>query len=304
MDVPELKIFLTVSEELHFGKAGQRLLLPQPHISRTIASLERDLGVTLFDRTTRRVELTSAGHALVKAARSIVSTSAEARLAVRAAERGESGLVSVSFAGPSSYAVVGTLARAIRERHPQIELVFRPGRFGPEVFEQVVNGTTDLAMARFKKAPFGIAARPIAAEHYVVAIPSAHRLASQDTVSMADLRDERFLTLPSAPGSIVRTDFIEWCHNAGFAPNIVQTAPDSWTIIALVAAGVGATFTVDTALAHVPTEGVHILRLTEDVAPTYAYLAWRNDTTNAALRTVLKTSEDVLPTPPAAVIGG
>lgn len=301
MDVSDLQIFLTVADELHFGRAAQRLHLAQPYVSRTVRNLEKDLGVTLFERTTRKVELTSAGHALVTSARAIVTASAEARTQVKAAERGESGRVRLSFAGPSSYAAIGSLARAVRERHPQIELVFKPGRFGPEVFEQVIDGTTDLGIARFKKRPFGISARPIAVEHYVLAVPSTHRLASAESVSIADLRDELFLTLPPFPGSIVLTDFVQWCHNAGFAPNVVQTAPDSWTIIALVAAGVGVTFTVDTAIEHVPTDGVHIVRLEEAVAPTYAYLVWRKDTTNAALRTVIRTSEQVFPMPPGVL---
>lgn len=297
MDIQALTIFLTVAEELHFGRAGQRLLFPQPHVSRSVGNLEKELGVKLFQRTTRQVKLTSAGHALVVAARRIVAATEAARLEVRAAECGEGGRVSISFSGPSFHTAVGVLARAVRSRYPKIELDFRPGRYGRETFDEVLDGTTDLSMSRFRSTPLGIAQRPIGVEHYIVAVSSDHRLASESVVSMDALRSELFVSLPPGTESMVRSDFVELCHNAGFAPNITQTAPDTWTILALVAAGVGATFTVDTALVHDPA-GIHALRISEAAAPTYASLAWREDSTNAALTRVLEVSEAVLPTPP------
>jgi DNA-binding transcriptional LysR family regulator len=299
MDPAALRIFLTVADELHFARAAQRLFLAQPYVSRTIKNLEHDLGVTLFERTTRRVTLTSAGQALVAPAEAILAAIADARSEVKRAERGESGRVRISFAGPSSHALIGRLGRLMGEQHPGINLQFNPGRFGIEVFDQLLNGSIDLAIARFRNVPKEIVVRPVATERYVMAVPSTHRLAHREVASLGEFRDDGFITLPS--GSSVHSDFMEWSQAAGFEPRVVQSAPDTWTIMALVSAGAGVTFTVDTALEHVPTEGIHAVRLDEDLAPVFAYLAWPRDSTNAALHVLLEASERLFPTQP---VGG
>ena len=97
MDLSQLEVFGVVAEELHFGRAAERLHLAQPHLSRTIRALEADLGTPLFDRTTRRVELTPAGQALLEPAAAILRTGEQARADVAAARRGDTGHVRFSF---------------------------------------------------------------------------------------------------------------------------------------------------------------------------------------------------------------
>jgi DNA-binding transcriptional LysR family regulator len=130
----------------------------------------------------------------------------------------------------------------------------------------------------------------------VLAVPSTHPAARAQAVSFADLRGEPFITLPEAVGSAVRTMFLNGCHAAGFVPNIVQSAPDSWTCVALVAAGVGLHFTTDSAVEQMPLDGVRIVPLTEEIPPINGYLLWRTGDPDPALASVLRTSEEVLPT--------
>jgi DNA-binding transcriptional LysR family regulator len=294
----QLQIFLAVADELHFGRAADRLVLAQPHLSRTIKRLEADLDVELFKRTTRRVELTSAGRALVQPATAMLALCTEARSEVRRAALGESGRVRVSFAGPSSYELIGQLGREMRELHPDIELQFDPGQFGVQVFDGLLNGTVDLAIARFRQAPpAAIQSRAIAAEQYVIAVPSTHRAAGMISAPLATFKNDAFLALPS--DSSVQRDFLELCAVAGFSPTIAQTVPDTGTIMALVAAGAGVAFTVDTALQHVPGEGIAAVQLDEQVQPVFAYLAWRRESNNQALHTVLRAAEARFPTLPA-----
>lgn len=298
MDLHHLQAFLAVAEELHFGRAADRLHIAQPPLSRTIKQLERDLGAQLFDRTTRSVRLTSAGEALVEPARQVVDGFRVARRAVRSAGRGETGRVRMGFAGPSSYLAVGQLGRTVREKHPGIELSLRSRTFGDEALRSVMDGDLDLAIVRWTLAPPGIEHRILAVEHHVIVVPDEHPLADRDQLSMSELRDEEFVMLPADPGSIVREAFIRSAHAAGYAPNIVQTAPDSWTALALVAAGVGITFSVDAAFDNVIQEGIRAIPLAEGQEPTYSRLVWRKDDTNPALRAVLAASEEALPTPP------
>lgn len=307
MELHQLEAFLAVAEELHFGRAAERLHLAQPPLSRTIKQLERELGAPLFERTTRRVRLTSAGEALIGPAQEVLDGCRVARAAVRAAGQGETGRVRLGFAGPSSYRPVSDLARLVRHRHPGIELSLQSVTYAYAALRLVIEGSMDLALVRYDVEPPGIVSRVIAEEHYVLVVPDGHPLGERDEVSMADCRDESFVALPADPGSSVRDAFIRSCYAAGFAPNIVQVAPDSWTVMALVAAGVGITLTIDTAVANVPAEGIRVVRLVEGREPSFARLAWRAQDDNPALREVLRASEEALPTPtdrPAPAAGG
>jgi DNA-binding transcriptional LysR family regulator len=296
VDLIQLKVFLVVAEELHFGRAAERLHLAQPHISRTVRALEADLGTPLFDRTTRRVGLTPAGRALLEPAAAILRMGERARADVTAAHRGDGGQVRFSFAGPSSQVMVGRLARKVRERHRRIDLAFRPGRYGPLVLRELLEHTTDLGIARFEQAPPGVQSRAVATERGVLAVPSGHPVAAATSVSFAELRGEPIITLPEAFGAAVRAMFVSGCHAAGFAPDIVQTAPDSWTCVALVAAGVGLHFTTDSAMRQMTLDGVHIVPLAEEIPPVFSYLLWRTGDRDPALARVLDLSERVLPT--------
>ncbi|MGY2084147.1 LysR substrate-binding domain-containing protein [Blastococcus sp. SYSU DS0539] len=297
MDLHQLEAFLAVAEELHFGRAAERLHMAQPPLSRTIKQLERDLGAVLFERTTRSVRLTSAGAALVGPAQEVLEGCRLARAAVQGAGKGETGRVRIGFAGPSSYLLVGQLARQVRQRQPGIELSLQSVTYAYEALRLVVEGAMDLAIVRFPAAPPGITSRIVSEEHYVLVVPEGHRLAGRSEVSMADCREEAFIALPADPGSSVRDAFVRACHEVGFAPNIVQVAPDSWTVMALVAAGVGVTWSIDTAVANMRTDGIAVVPLVEGREPSYARLAWRAADDNPALREVLRASEQALPTP-------
>ena len=109
-------------------------------------------------------------------------------------------------------------------------------------------------------------------------------------------QQDAFNTLPEAFGSAVPAIFVSGCHAAGFAPDIVQTAPDSWTCVALVAAGVGLPFTADSAIRHMTLDGVHIVPLAEEIPPVFSHLLWRTGDRDPALARVLDLSEQVLPT--------
>lgn len=286
-----------MAEELHFGRAAERLHVAQPPLSRTIQRLERDLGTQLFDRTTRSVRLTPAGEAFVGPARDILDDCRVGRAAVSAASAGEVGRLRIGFAGPSSHTLIAKLARLMRQEHPGIELSLQSTTYGKEALRKVVDRSLDVAIVRWSVAPPGICSRVVREEHYVLAVPESHRLAGRRSVSMVELRDEAFIALPADPGSNVRDDFVRLCYEAGYAPNIVQVAPDSWTIMALVAAEVGITMTIDTAAEHILDEGIAIVPLAEGNTAVHARLAWRQDDVGPALERLLDVSRRALPSP-------
>ena len=297
MEISQITAFLAVAEELHFGRAAQRLHSAQPPLSRTIRQLEKQVGATLFERNTRNVRLTSAGEALLGPAREILDACRLAEIAVAAAGRGQVGRVRIGFAGVSSHLLIGRWAKLVRHTHPGIEFVLDSSAFASEALNKLLDGTLDIGLVRWIFTPPGIASRVILNEEFVVALPTDHPLAGRDGVRIEELATEPWVTLPADPGSALRDSLQRAAHDAGFTPRIVQSAPDSMALMALVSAEVGCALTVSSVAENVNNPDVVFLPLVGGPSTLQLRIAWRADDDNAALREVLRLSEEALPTP-------
>lgn len=296
MELRHLSAFVAVAEELHFGRAAKRLQMAQPPLSQQIRKLEKELGVQLFERNTRSVRLTSAGESFLQPVRTVLDDLDVAVRAAKAAGRGEYGRVSIGFAGASSHETLPRLTRAVRAAHPGIELVMTGQTYANVALARVADGSLDLGFVRLPVTQPGVAHRVIDEEELVCALPSDHPLADRDSVSIGVLAEEPFVAFPANTGSTVRDAMVGACEAAGFNPRVVQEAPDSYTILALVAAGVGVTLTV-TSVQHIQQNGLVYRPLAGPPIRRQAALAWRADNPSAALRAVLAVAEDALPTP-------
>lgn len=297
MELRDIEAFVAVAEELHFGRAAARLHISQPPLSNRIRQLEADLKVDLFTRSTRNVVLTEAGQRLLGPARQVLSQLAIARAVAESIVTGEQGRVRLGFAGASSQRSLPLLSRAVRRLHPGIELQMQSQAYVFTALEMLRNGSLDLAFSRLPSTHPDLATRVIEVEEIICALPADHPLAEREAILLSDLRDEDFVSLPGDQGSILQATMFALCVTAGFNPRVIQFAPDSATVLALVAAGVGVTITLSS-VAPVQTEGV-VYRPLIDIHPShmFATLAWRRDDPSPALRTVLATSEVTLPTP-------
>ncbi|WP_327663584.1 MULTISPECIES: LysR family transcriptional regulator [unclassified Streptomyces] len=306
MELKHLTGFVAVAEELHFGRAAERLHIAQSPLSQQIKLLERDLGVKLFDRTTRTVRLTSAGQALVEPARRLLADAAAVHRTVRAAHLGEVGRVSVGFAGASSYAALPLLTRAVTSQLPGIELVLEGQTYSGEALRRVTDGTLDIGFVALPVRR-GITARVVRMERLVLALPDSHPLADRAEVPVRALADEPIVTFPLSRESAVRDAMVQACHDAGFAPRIAQEAPDSYNMLALVGAGVGVAVVVESAR-NIHLEHVVFRPLAGGEVPVLPIaLGWRSGNPSAALQAVLRAAQEVLPTPedaPAASDSG
>ncbi|MEU1468116.1 LysR family transcriptional regulator [Streptomyces sp. NPDC005761] len=299
MELRHLFAFVAVAEELHFGRAARRLQMAQPPLSQQIRQLEKELGVQLFERNTRSVRLTSAGESFLQPVRTVLDDLDTAVRAARAAGRGEYGRVSIGFAGASSHETLPRLTRAVRAAHPGIELVMTGQTYANVALARVADGSLDLGFVRLPVTQPGVTFRVIDEEELVCALPSDHPLVARDSVPLEVLAGEPFVSFPANTGSTVRDAMVGACEAAGFNPRVVQEAPDSYTILALVAAGVGVTLTV-TSVQHIQQSGLVYRPLAGPPIRRQAALAWRADNPSAALRAVLAVAEDALPTPRTA----
>ena len=203
MDVGQLRSFLAVAEELHFGRAAERLHVAQPPLSRTIKQLERELGTRLFDRNTRSVSLTSSGQALVGPALEVLDALRRAEAAVRSADDGEAGLVRIAFAGVSTHRLVAALARVVRSRRPGIELELSSQNFAQPAMKKLVQGDTDIALGRWDVIPAEVSAQVVMPDSLVVALPDTHPLAGARRLSIARLAGDSFVSLPPDEGAVL-----------------------------------------------------------------------------------------------------
>ena len=295
MEIQQIRAFLAVAEELHFGRAAKKLHMAQPPISRSIQQLERELGTRLFDRTTRSVKLTGAGEAFIGPATDIIDATRRANIAVHAADRGEVGRVRVAFAGSSTHALVGRLARDVRRDNPGIQIELYSQNFAQPALDRVLGGDMDIALGRWDYLGAGIETRLLATEDLVMAVPANHRLAGAGEVRMAAFKDDSFVSLPPHPGAVLTDRLRRLTYAAGFELDIVQIVPDSLTAISLVGAEVGCTLTLSSVAETVTDPHVRFLQILDKTIPVELRMAWRRDNSSPALRAVLELANRILP---------
>ncbi|MFE4836006.1 LysR substrate-binding domain-containing protein [Arthrobacter sp. NPDC056691] len=295
MEIQQLRVFLAVAEELHFGRAATRLHMAQPPVSRIVRQFERDLGVDLFIRSTRSVQLTAAGVAMMASAGEILAAAERARASALAAGRGEVGVVKLAYAGASTHVLVGVLAREVRKIHPGIEVRLNSQDFALPALARVLRGEVDISLGRWDFVPAGVTSRIVVEEHLVMAVPASHRLASREDIRIEELAGEPFVALPPHEGSVLGDRLRRLSLGAGFDPDIVQRAPDSWTAMALVGAEVGCSLTVSSVAENVTDPHVRFIRVLDETLPIYLRMAWRGDSDNPALPPVLSLAEQVWP---------
>jgi DNA-binding transcriptional LysR family regulator len=296
MEIRQLKLFVAVAEELHFGRAAIRLHMAQPPLSQQIKVLEKDLGVQLFVRTTRAVTLTSAGEALLLHAKKVLGAVTDAELAAKAGGSGKYGRVRLGFAGAATRHLLPVLAREVKARHPNIELVLQGNLYANAAQEALAHGEIDLGFVRLPFNVPGLSYRAIEEETLLCLVPADHSLADKSEVAVSDLREEAFVTFPRDAGSTLRTITNKVCWDAGFNPKVVQEAPDSYTIHALVAAGQGVSIALSST-ANVSQPGVVYLPLVGQLPRLQTAIAWSAENASSALVAVIEVANEIFPRP-------
>lgn len=245
MDLRHLRYFLCVAEEMHFGRAASRLGISQPPLSQQIRALEEELGVKLFERTSRRVYLTEAGKLFEPEARLTLQQAERALQTARMAQQGELGRLSFGF--PASGPFVPRIANALyefRRTHPQVDMALQ--ELGAnQLIERIHSRQIDLGLVRGFEPPVlpeGMVADGLLEENMMLVIRSDHPLAQQKAApEIADLAGHPMVFYDPVNGAGFNEQFIALCQQAGFIPQVAYRASGLATLLGLVAAGFGAT---------------------------------------------------------------
>ncbi len=238
MELRQLRYFVAVAEELHFGRAAVRLHMAQPPLSRQIRQLEEEIGLRLLERTKRHVELTAAGRVLLEEGRRLLAGAQEAVEDARRAARGESGRLSVGFVGSATYDVLPEVLRVFHRKYPKVELVLHEWSSMAQQ-RAVVEGRLHVGFVRPAVADAALVARVVQREPIIVALPEGHALADKGTLGLGALSRDGFIVYPREPRPSFADQVIQWCGKAGFTPRVVQETQELQTALSLVAAGIG-----------------------------------------------------------------
>lgn len=293
MELRRIHYFIAVAEECHFGRAATQLRMAQPPLSQQIKQLEAEMGVTLFTRSTRKVELTAAGERFLGRVRQIVASIDDAvGEAVRVAD-GTLGTLSIGFTGSATYDLLPSLARVLRAELPGIELDLKGEMLTPDQVTALLDGALDIAFLRPPVRSADIDVRVLRREPLIAVLPEAHPLAARAKVKLADLRDEPFITYPSHHRSVVYEAVIDACQRSGFAPARVHEVGETSTLVSFVAAGLGVAL-VPASVQHLKITGANYLPLAGNTEEVELALATRADESSPHVARVRARAETLI----------
>jgi DNA-binding transcriptional LysR family regulator len=238
IELRHLRYFVAVAEELHFGRAAQRLHLAQPPLSQQIRKLEQMIGYPLFTRTSRSVSLTVAGEAFFESARRTLRNVQRDIDETRSIGRGEVGSLHIGFVGSGMLTNLPAIFRTYSEAYPRVRLYLHES-FTARVIEGLENGTLDAGILRDGDPVTGLEVTTILSEPFVAVLPVNHPRARQKSISPAALRHEPFVYYPRSAGTRAFEKPLTIFEKHGFRPQIVQEASHWLTILRLVGAGLG-----------------------------------------------------------------
>jgi DNA-binding transcriptional LysR family regulator len=267
IELRHLRYFVAVAEELHFGRAAQRLHLAQPPLSQQIRKLEEILGYPLFERTSRSVALTAAGRVFLERAQRTLRNVAGDIDEARSIGRGEVGSLHIGFVGSAMLTTLPAIFRRYREAYPLVRLHLHES-FTSKVIEGLQNGTLDAGLLRDGDPVEGLNATTIYTEPFVAVLPVHHPRARQKSIAPADLHDEPFVYYPRSAGNRAYEKPFSILENQGFRPQIVQEASHWLTILRLIGAGLGVSI-APACVRHITSPDVVCLpiRTTRNAAP-------------------------------------
>ena len=278
IELRHLRYFIAVAEELHFGRAARKLGIAQPPLSLQIQRLEAELGTSLFDRTSRRVQLTPAGRTLLEEGRRALAGVRDAVDAAQRASRGETGSLTVAFAASVMFLSLPRVIRQFRESFPGVRLELRELGTGPQMIA-LRNGDLDLGFLREPPPDDELETETIMTERLLIAVSKRHPLAGRRRVQLTDVANDDFVLFPRdlAPG--LYGHVLRVCAEAGVHPRIVQTSREMYTTVSLVEAGMGVTI-IPESVRQMGRRGVQYFPISSEAATTRIDAAWRTDNIN------------------------
>ncbi|MGU1045754.1 LysR substrate-binding domain-containing protein [Pseudomonas aeruginosa] len=278
MELRHLRYFIAVAEELHFGRAAERLGISQPPLSQQIQALEEEIGARLFERTNRRVELTDAGRLFLDESRQVLAQVDKAVLLARRAHLGELGELKIGFTSSAPFtSTIPSSIHAFRKAYPDVHLDLQE-MSSRQVLKALLEESLQVGVIRPLALPDAVHWVELFREPLVAVLRADHPLAagSEDGLAIAALAEEPFVFFPRSYGTGLYDQVIALTRQAGFSPRIAQEASEAMTIIGLVSAGLGVSI-LPASFRRTRVDGVIYRTLSDPEATTAVWLVRRQN---------------------------
>jgi LysR family transcriptional regulator, benzoate and cis,cis-muconate-responsive activator of ben and cat genes len=283
MKLNQLEGFVVLAEELHYGRAADRLHLSQPPLTRQIQALEAELGIELFLRSTQRVTLTDAGRVFLHELRPALARLAQAAAAAQRAARGDLGDIAVGVTGSAMFGIVPAILKEFRRRFPGVSLELRQSPKGEQI-RAIKEHRITIGFVRSLTRDDDLAHDLILQEPLLVAMAADHPLTRRAAVRLGDLAEEGFILYRGQTSPSIADQITQLCHEAGFSPRVVQKAEDMQSAAALAALGFGVTL-VAASLRQMKLRDLAYRRLAGAQPPqTQLYAAYRKHDPSPVLK--------------------
>lgn len=287
MELRHLRYFVTVAEELHFGRAAKRLNMSQPPLSRQIQELEDELGFPLFVRTYHKLELTGAGQVYLIQVKRILDQLEVARQHAIAIARGRKGHLRIGYGVhlPESY-LPRVVAAFSAECHVDIDILEAPS---PRVLKMLRERGVDVAFVMEPFAKTGLLVRELMREPLMIVVAAGHKLATIPLSDLKQLAMEDFIVCRRYEEPGFRELVEGLCRNAGFTPRVKQAVDNKQTTLDLIAEGLGVSIIPSSETS--PSDRVRYLPFPNPTPHLTSAVAWRDDTQTETIASFVKIAE-------------
>lgn len=291
MELRHLKYFKTVAEELHFGRAARRLKMAQPPLSLQIRQLEEEMGVLLFHRTKRNVELSEEGKVFLEKVNQILENLDEAIETVRRLNRGEVGEIAVGFIATVAYGILPTIIKHYRHKYPEVHVELKQ-LTSAEQLKALKEETIQIAILSEPTDSEEINFEVIRKEPFVIALPKEHPLATETSpIELIRLANEPFIITGRKANQNHYDMVINSCYQEGFSPIIKQETEEMFTVLSLVAAGIGIAL-VPSSMQLLLQNDVVYRHIKDCKFNTVTAIAWISENRSPVVHTFIKLVRD------------
>lgn len=273
LEFRHLRCFAALADELHFGRAAQRLGISQPPLSVAIQQLEASVGARLFERDSKGVRLTPAGKAFRTSAQVLLEGAEQACLQAREVQAGEVGRLRLGFVGSALQHGLARWLQAFQAQHPRVEVVVVELNSQDQI-DALVREELDLGLLHTDRLPPALVCQALYAEPFLACLPQGHPEARRRRVPLAALAEQPFILFSRKGSPDYHARIVEICRQHGFTPRLQHEGRHWLSVVSLVAQGLGVSI-VPAAFARAGIQGAVFKPLLENPEPSAVFAAWR-----------------------------
>ena len=291
IELRHLQCFVTLAEELNFARAANRLHISQPPLTRLIRRLEETIGVPLFLRTTRRVELTGAGEAYLPEARAVLEQVKKGIQHAQRAARGEVGEFVIAVEALSVSDVISKSIRVFRQRYPRVNLIVHSLNTDEQA-DAIREGRVEVGFVVLPMHDESLVHEVISSVPLMVVLPEAHHMNTRKAIRLAELAHEPFILSPSDHRCGLLDNVLTVCRWAGFRPHVAQEAREMQLMLSFIAEGMGVSL-LPAYVENLRKPGIIFRPIAETDAQVNLATAWRRDSASVLVRIFLDIVREI-----------